>query len=60
LISDVTASDMLDGDFTSSKDEAFSGLVALGFSEQDARSALSKVDKDLSLQDRIKEALKNK
>lgn len=60
LHSDVTASDMLDGDYSSSKDEALSGLIALGFSEQDARSALSKVDKGLTTEDRIKEALKNK
>lgn len=59
LHSDVSASDMLDGDYTSSKDEALSGLIALGFSEQDARSALSKVDKNLPPQDRIKKALRN-
>lgn len=58
LVSKVSASDMLDGDYVSSKDEAFSGLVALGFSDQDAKSALAKVDKNLSTEERIKEALK--
>ncbi len=58
FISKVSASDMLDGDYVSTKDEAFSGLIALGFSDQDAKSALAKVDKNLSTEERIKEALK--
>ena len=60
LVSKVSASDMLDGDYVSSKDEAFSGLVALGFSDQDAKNALAKVDKSLSTEQRIKEALRGK
>lgn len=39
-------------------DEASQALVALGYSEADALTALAKVDKDLSLEDRVKEALK--
>ena len=39
-------------------DEALQGLVALGFSVQDAAEALKKVDTKLSPEDRIKTALK--
>lgn len=40
-------------------DEALQGLVALGFSVQDAAEALKKVDKKLPPSERIKEALKS-
>ena len=40
-------------------DEALQGLVALGFSVQDAAEALKNVDKKLNPADRIKAALKN-
>ncbi|HVS78966.1 MAG TPA: Holliday junction branch migration protein RuvA [Candidatus Saccharimonadales bacterium] len=39
-------------------DEAMQGLVALGYSVQDAAEALKKVDSKLSPEDRIKAALK--
>ncbi len=39
-------------------DEAAQALVALGYSEADAMTALSKVDKELPLEDRIKQALR--
>ncbi len=39
-------------------DEAAQALVALGYSEADAQVALSKIDKDLPLETRVKEALK--
>jgi Holliday junction DNA helicase RuvA len=39
-------------------DEALQGLVALGYSVQDAAEALKKVDEKLSAEDRIKAALK--
>lgn len=39
-------------------DEALQGLVALGYSVQDAAEALKKVDAKLSAEDRIKAALK--
>ena len=58
LASDVTAGDMLSGDHASIKDDATSGLIALGYSDYDARSALAKVSKDLSTEERIKQALK--
>jgi len=40
-------------------DEALQGLVALGYSVQDAAEALKKVDKELAPADRIKAALKS-
>lgn len=39
-------------------DEASQALVALGYSEADALTALAKVDKDLPLEQRVKEALR--
>lgn len=39
-------------------DEASQALVALGYTEADALTALAKVDKDLPLEDRVKQALK--
>lgn len=39
-------------------DEAAQALVALGYSESDAMVALSKVDKNLTVEDRVKKALK--
>lgn len=39
-------------------DEALQGLVALGYSVQDAAEALKKVDKKLPAEDRIKQALR--
>ncbi len=39
-------------------DEAAQALVVLGYSETDAQVALAKVDKTLSVEDRIKQALK--
>lgn len=39
-------------------DEALQALVALGYSEGDAAAALSSVDTTLSVEDRIKQALK--
>jgi Holliday junction DNA helicase RuvA len=41
-------------------DEALQGLVALGYSVQDAAEALKNIDKNLSTEERIREALKNK
>lgn len=39
-------------------DEAAQALIALGYSEADAMTALARVDKDLSLEQRVKQALK--
>ncbi len=57
LASDVSAGDMLDSGYSGS-DEAVSALVALGFSDQNAKKALSQVSKDLSVEDRVKQALR--
>ena len=38
--------------------EALSALIALGYKEKDARQAISKNNKNFSLSDTIKEALK--
>lgn len=42
------------------KDEAVLGLIALGYSEFDAQSALENIDKDLPVEQRITAALKGK
>lgn len=41
-------------------DEANSALIALGYSEKDAKEMLKNVDKSLSLENRVKMALKRK
>lgn len=41
------------------QDEALQALVAIGFSEIDAQTALKNVDETLSTEERIKQALKN-
>jgi len=43
---------------TANQDEATQALVALGYSPQDAASALAKVDEKLNIEDRVKQALK--
>jgi holliday junction DNA helicase RuvA len=43
---------------TANQDEATQALVSLGYSPQDAASALAKVDMGLSTEDRVKQALK--
>ena len=40
------------------KDEAAEALMSLGYSPQDAAAALAKIDKELPVEDRIKQALK--
>lgn len=42
------------------QDEATQALVALGYTDADAQTLLSKVDKDLPVEERIKQALKVK
>lgn len=41
-------------------DEAVQALMSLGFTESDAATALSQIDKSLSTEERIKQALKGK
>jgi len=57
LAADESATDFLTST-ADPNDEALQGLVALGYSVQDAAEALKKVDKNLASEDRIKEALK--
>jgi Holliday junction DNA helicase RuvA len=40
------------------QDEAIEALVSLGYSPQDAAAALKKIDSNLSVEERVKEALK--
>ncbi len=55
---DLATTGLLQSDGLLLKDEAVEALVSLGYSAADAASALSSVDKDLSTEDRIKQALK--
>lgn len=56
LISSEGATDFLQG--PDSGDEAVQALISLGFTAQDATTALKNVDKKLPAEDRIKQALK--
>jgi Holliday junction DNA helicase RuvA len=55
---DLSSTGMLTSDSMLIKDEAVEALVALGYSPQDAATALNKVDGELSTEARIKAALK--
>jgi Holliday junction DNA helicase RuvA len=54
----TAGNDIFVSDTALTQDEAVQALVALGYSPQDAATALSKVDEKLSTEDRIKQALK--
>jgi Holliday junction DNA helicase RuvA len=58
LTSDDNATDFLTTS-ANPNDDAIQALVALGYSVQDAAAALKKVDTDLPLEDRVKQALKS-
>lgn len=60
LVSSGDATDFLGGNLPESADEAVQGLVSLGFSAVDAQTALKDVDNNLSSEQRIKLALKNR
>lgn len=55
---DLGAAGLLQSDAHLLQDEAVEALVALGYTAADAASALSPIDKTLSTEDRIKQALK--
>jgi Holliday junction DNA helicase RuvA len=59
LTADENATDFLTSS-TDPNDEALQGLVALGYSVQDAAQALNDIDTKLPSAERIKAALKNK
>ncbi len=52
------AEDIIGRSGVDSQDEAVQALVALGYADVDAQLALSKIDKKLSTEQRIKQALK--
>ena len=58
LVSSMEAEGVVTRGSLDINDEAVQALVALGYSEYDAQSALKKSDPELSTQERIKQALK--
>lgn len=54
----TAAEDLIGRSGINQNDEALQALVALGYSDADAQSALQCVDKSLSTEERIKQALK--
>lgn len=57
---DLTTNGMLQSDTFLKQDEAVEALMALGYSAQDATTALQHVDATLTVEDRIKRALSGK
>jgi Holliday junction DNA helicase RuvA len=57
---DLSVTGMLQSDAALRGDEAAEALIALGYSPQDAAAALSQVSPGLSVEERIKQALKQK
>ncbi len=55
---DLESSGLLQSEAETTKDEAAQALIALGFSIQDATTALAKVDSKLPTEERVKLALK--
>ena len=55
---DLADTGLLQSESFATQDEAAAALVALGYSAQDAALALRKVDPSLSVEDRIKQALR--
>jgi holliday junction DNA helicase RuvA len=57
---DLATTGLLQGNSALLKDEAVEALVSLGYSPQDAAAALQNIDTSLPVEDRIKQALKNR
>ena len=57
---DLEASGLLKGEETALKDEAVEALVSLGYTVADAAKSLADIDPELSTEDRIKQALKER
>ena len=57
---DLATTGLLQSETTFRKDEAVEALVALGFSFQDATTALQIADANLSTEERVKQALKGR
>lgn len=58
-IASDTAEDIVNRPGIDAKDEAIEALVSLGYSPQDAITALYKIDPSLPVEDRIRQALKH-
>ena len=58
LVSSDEAEGVVSRSGLDTSDDALQALVALGYNEYDAQKALSKTDSNLSIEDRIKQALK--
>ena len=58
LVSTDTAEGIVGRPGINTQDEAVEALISLGYSAQDATLALKGIDQDLSLEERIKQALK--
>lgn len=58
LVAGIGAEDMISRGTVDSGDEAIQALIALGYNEFDARTALKNIDKTLPTEERIKRALK--
>jgi Holliday junction DNA helicase RuvA len=57
---DLATTGMLQGESLLMKDEAVEALVSLGYTAQDAAAALASVSADLPVEDRIKQALRQR
>lgn len=60
LVSSIEAEGVVSRSALDQNDEAVQALVALGYSEYDAQKALSNTEADLSVEERIKQALKGR
>ena len=60
VAADLSSTDILTSESYALGDEAVQALVSLGYSPADAVEALKSVDKNISVEHRIKEALKRK
>jgi holliday junction DNA helicase RuvA len=58
IVSGAGADDIINRGSVNQSDEAVQALVALGYQEIDAQLALQNIDKDLSTEERIKQALR--
>ncbi|HMS23973.1 MAG TPA: Holliday junction branch migration protein RuvA [Candidatus Saccharibacteria bacterium] len=58
IVAGTGADDIINRGSVNQSDEAVQALVALGYQEIDAQLALQNIDKDLSTEERIKQALK--
>lgn len=60
LAGKLNLKEILSDNFNNGFDEASSALMTLGYSEKDAKEMLKNIDNNLSIEDRVKMALKRK